>query len=151
MIRIEIDDREVRAALDHLARRAADLTPAMADIAQALESETERRFELEGPGWPDLAERTILERTRAGTWPGKKLQRSAGGLAASIESRHGRDWAEIGSNKVYAAIHQLGGRAGRRRAAIIPARPYLPLDGDRLTGSAEATVLEILQAHLDIG
>ena len=35
---------------------------------------------------------------------------------------------EVGSNVVYAAIHQLGGRAGRGRRAKIPARPYLGID-----------------------
>ena len=36
-----------------------------------------------------------------------------------------RDSAVIGSNLEYAAIHQLGGQAGRNKAVEIPARPYL--------------------------
>jgi len=36
MIRIDIDDREVRRALDDLARRLADMRPAMHAIGQAL-------------------------------------------------------------------------------------------------------------------
>ncbi|MFZ5537436.1 MAG: phage virion morphogenesis protein [Pseudomonadota bacterium] len=31
----------------------------------------------------------------------------------------------VGSNKRYAAIHQFGGQAGRKRRATLPARPYL--------------------------
>jgi phage virion morphogenesis protein len=31
----------------------------------------------------------------------------------------------VGTNRVYAAIHQLGGQAGRGRKVTIPARPYL--------------------------
>ena len=33
----------------------------------------------------------------------------------------------IGSNKVYAVIHQLGGPAGKNKKTTIPARPYLQL------------------------
>jgi phage gpG-like protein len=33
---------------------------------------------------------------------------------------------EIGSDVVYARIHQMGGRAGRGHQAVIPARPFLP-------------------------
>ncbi len=36
MIRIEIDDREVRQALENLQRRVSDLTPVMHDIGQVL-------------------------------------------------------------------------------------------------------------------
>src|SRR5690606_5982165 len=35
-IRIEVDDREVRQALENLQRRVSDLTPVMHDIGQAL-------------------------------------------------------------------------------------------------------------------
>ena len=37
------------------------------------------------------------------------------------------DSAVIGSNLEYAAIHQLGGQAGRNKSVEIPARPYLKL------------------------
>lgn len=36
MIRIEIDDRQVQSALGELARRGADLAPALADIGEYL-------------------------------------------------------------------------------------------------------------------
>ena len=36
MIKIEIDDREVRKALEDLSRRVSDMTPAMHRIGQAL-------------------------------------------------------------------------------------------------------------------
>lgn len=35
--------------------------------------------------------------------------------------------AVIGSNLEYAAIHQLGGQAGKNKSVEIPARPYLQL------------------------
>jgi phage virion morphogenesis protein len=146
---IVIDDRDVLDALARLRGQLDDMTPMMADIAMALESETEHRFEQEGPGWPRLSERTILDRIKAGKWPGKMLQRSAGGLAPSIESDHGPDYAQIGTANVYGAIHQFGGQAGRERKVTIPARPYLPIDAaGQLTSEARETILEILAEHL---
>ena len=35
------------------------------------------------------------------------------------------DSAVIGSNLEYAAIHQLGGQAGKNKSVVIPQRPYL--------------------------
>lgn len=37
---------------------------------------------------------------------------------------------EVGTNLVYAAIHQFGGQAGRGRRTTIPARPFLGLSRD---------------------
>ena len=36
----------------------------------------------------------------------------------------------IGSNLEYAAIHQLGGQAGKNKSVEIPVRPYLLLTND---------------------
>lgn len=148
MIKIDIDDREVRAALADLARKLSDLTPAMHNIAQALESETERRFDVEGPGWPGLSPTTIRQREKSGHWPGKMLQVS-GDLARSIESEAGPRHALVSVNKRYAAIHQFGGKAGRGRNVTIPARPFLPIDaGGALTEPARETIGEIIARYL---
>ena len=53
-----------------------------------------------------------------------------GKLAASINTYYDNDSAVIGSNLEYAAIHQLGGQAGRNKSVKIPARPYLFLTDD---------------------
>lgn len=47
-----------------------------------------------------------------------------GQLASSVNTYYDNDSAIIGSNLVYAAIHQLGGQAGRNKSAEIPARSY---------------------------
>lgn len=153
MIRIEIKDQEVLEALQRLQAAGADMTRAMADIAQALASESERQFRDEsGPGgpWPDLAASTKAARARRGKWPGKMLQVSAAGLAVSLQTGYDAQSAWIGSNKPYAAIQALGGQAGRGRRTTIPARMYLPVDpetGD-LSGAARQTVMEVLRGHL---
>ncbi len=68
--------------------------------------------------------------------PWKKSQRAAaqGGLTLtdsaqlrdSINRNLGADFVEVGTNKIYGPIHQLGGDAGRGHAVHLPARPYLP-------------------------
>ncbi|WP_028875179.1 phage virion morphogenesis protein [Tepidiphilus margaritifer] len=50
MIKIELDDREVRQALDRLARRVNNLTPALHDVGQALMEGSRARIG-EGRDW----------------------------------------------------------------------------------------------------
>ena len=64
-----------------------------------------------------------------GTYPGLILQ-VTGQLASSVNTYYDDDSAVIGSNLDYAAIHQLGGQAGKGLKAEIPARPYLQLTDD---------------------
>lgn len=153
MIDIEIKDQQVTDALNRLLQAGSDLSGPLADIAQLLESETERQFRAEaGPAgpWPDLAESTKAQRARQGKWPGLMLQLTASGLAPSVQSGYDSDSAWIGSNKPYAAIHQFGGQAGRGKNVTIPARPYLPItpEGELPTDVAD-DVLDILQRHLE--
>ena len=56
-----------------------------------------------------------------------------------ITIQYNNESAIIGSNKVYAAIHQLGGQAGKNKKVTIPARPYLKLTDDNLEEILEQT------------
>ena len=62
-INIEYDDRELVEALNRLARAGQDLTPAMREIAAALEDAAAEAFDSErapsGEPWADLSERFI--------------------------------------------------------------------------------------------
>ncbi|NTU42937.1 MAG: phage virion morphogenesis protein [Nitrospirales bacterium] len=128
MIKIVIDDKGVRGLISELQRKSRDLSPAMRQIAGIMMRAVEDNFEAEGrPKWPGLRPSTIKQRQREGKWPGKMLQKSAGGLASSISRRSDSSSATVGTNKVYAAIHQFGGKAGRGRKVTIPARPFLQL------------------------
>ena len=63
MITVEVKDQEVLAVLNHLASGMKDMSPAMAQIAQALASESELQFATQsGPlgAWPGLADSTRL-------------------------------------------------------------------------------------------
>lgn len=155
MITIEIDSRQLQTALAGLERAGRDLRPALNAIAAELLSQTEANFAPEGrPKWQPLAASTIAQRDKRGTWPGKILQVSSGGLAADISTEVGSTFVRVGSGKEYAAIHQLGGEAGRGRKVHIPARPFLPFTGDPGSGSgqlqpqATEAVLDIVLGHL---
>lgn len=103
---ITYDDHQLRAVLADLARAGNNLQPAMRKIAGALHKITEDNFAAQGrPRWKP-SERARL----AG---GVTLQQT-GRLAASISTSHGKDFAVIGSNAVYAAIHQFGGVIARQ-------------------------------------
>lgn len=94
-------------------------------IGSHLVASTLRRFEGErapdGRPWLKSA-RAIAEGNRTLTDTGR-LRRS---IAHAVGD--GGHAVEVGSNVVYAAIHQLGGRAGKERRTRIPARPYLGID-----------------------
>lgn len=49
----------------------------------------------------------------------------SGQLASSVSTAYDNNLAVIGSNLDYAAIHQLGGQAGKEKKTTISARPYL--------------------------
>ena len=53
-----------------------------------------------------------------------------GALRQSIDELSDNDTALVGTNMIYAAIHQFGGWAGRGNAVFIPARPFLQLTGE---------------------
>jgi len=156
-IEVKVNNRSVLDALNGLQARMNDLSPAMADVAAVLQSEATQLFRNQGSSelpWDGLSPKsTIPMRTAKGTWPGKVLQVSSGGLAASVQAAHGKSFARIGSNKPYAAMHFFGGTTASNSmipGKKIPARPFLPFKSDtqQLTKDAEASVLEVLQSHL---
>ena len=130
-IEIKLDNKEVESRLLDLAKRSENLRPLMKNIAGVFAYSTEENFQEEGrpDKWTDLAESTKKQRTKTGHYPGQILQVS-GQLASSISTYYDNDSAVIGSNLDYAAIHQLGGQAGKNQSVTIPARPYLQLTED---------------------
>jgi len=117
----------VQKKLEKMVELAVDRRKIMRIIAGLMKHAVEENFEKEGrPKWPPLSPVTIKARQMKGYWPGKILQQT-GGLASSISSYSDNDKAVVGTNVVYAAIHQFGGKAGKLRKVNIPARPYLQL------------------------
>lgn len=144
-IEIRIANEELQRVLNELVQKSSDLRPLMKNIAGILEDSVEENFEQEGKPdkWEELKPSTIKQRTQKGYYPGKILQ-MRGELAASITSKYDENSAIVGTNKVYAAIHQFGGEAGQNKEAEIPERPYLKL-GDSELNDIKNAVQKYLQ------
>lgn len=157
MIRIEIDDQAVRAALGELLRRVQDPAPALRDIGELLVASTQRRFATgrapDGTPWMPNSPVTVLrylsrfggsfrrgggltKRGQARAAAKKPLIGETRRLSSEIAYRLIPRGVEVGSSLAYAATQQFGARKGqfgrtRRGAPIpwgdIPARRYLPI------------------------
>lgn len=152
-IEVQLQSSQLDDALNSVAQAGLlhKLTP---KLAVELLSQTEANFRAEGrPKWPMLSKRTIAQREKTGSWPGKILQRS-GKLARDIVTDSGPDFAQVGvagSQHPYAAIQQFGGKAGRDKKVEIPARPYLPMDAEgNLQPQAEEGLLDVTYAWLNM-
>ncbi len=150
MFEISLDASKLERGLDQLLKNARHPRPMMRAIAAELLSITEDNFAHEswgGKKW-DLTKR------------GGKILQKSGQLAASIHTASGNNFARIGTNKPYAAIHQFGGTIkaknkpyllfkvgdGFRRVkqVNIPARPYLPMGKNgTLQSGAESRLLDV--------
>src|SRR5574344_2191175 len=143
-IEIRIDNKAVEEALLKVASKCEDMKPLMKNIAGIMADAVEENFEQEGrpDKWQELAESTIKHRKKTKHWPGRILQ-VEGQLATSMTTQYDNESAIIGSNLAYAAIHQLGGQAGKGKKVTIPARPYL-----NLTDSEYKEIIEETKKYL---
>lgn len=134
--KITIDDRAVREGLDRVLKSlplGGDATPAFRSIGRIVKSGTQLRFRTQQT--PDGVPWKPSQRA---TDEGGQTLRLTGRLRNSITYRADHASVEIGTNVVYAAIHQFGGVAGRKtfkgegppNRSRIPARPYLGASKD---------------------
>jgi phage virion morphogenesis protein len=113
-IRIELDSREVLAALADLEGRAGDMTDLMADLAGILEGASERAFQKEkdpatGAPWAELSETTKQRRAD----PLAKILQDSGSLVGSLDSEHDSNSATVGFAEKYASTHHFGAKKGQ--------------------------------------
>lgn len=162
-IRITIADNGTRAAFTELARRMQDTSPVMRTIGVGLVAEAQDRFtrgvDPGGAAWTPLNPDYALAKRGPGILRESGM---AGGLMGSLTFRAGRSSVEMGSNKIYAAIHQFGGtirpkaaghlvfRLGGNRtifasSVTLPPRPYLGI-GAR----DEEMIGDTIEAYLSV-
>lgn len=118
-------------------------------LGSLVESQTRRRLSEDqespdgvpwAPWTPDYA------KSRHG---GQSLLQGEGDLIDSITFDVQNDQVEVGSNLIYARIHQEGGEAGMAPGpAGIPARPYLGFSNDNLA-EIQAVADRWLDRHLE--
>lgn len=134
---MSLDDslKEFQQQLLKLGEQAKDLTPIAGAIRNILITSIDRNFSEGG--------RYGTENVFGGgstRWkPSGRAQRDSGQtlvdtgqLAASIQVSVVGNSVQIGTNKVYGAIHHYGGRAGRGGSVVIPARPFLVIQNEDL-------------------
>lgn len=158
MIKIEVDDKAVRQALDDLSRRLDDMTPAMHAIGQALAEGSRERI-LAGRDWTGAAFAPNSAATLAKKRGSKPLIDSKSLVRYRLHYEAGRDAVAVGSSAVQSAVLQFGAKRGQFGGARrklpwgdIPARRYLPVTEDgRLDEAARSLILETIRAHLADG
>jgi len=143
----ELDTASAVSGLRHLS--AWDIDRLAYNAGALLESSVKRRIDEEkaapdGGAWAEWSE--AYAATRSGR---HSLLVADNNLLGSVQNYSRGPEARVGSNLVYAAIHQFGGEAGRKSARVtIPARPYLGIsDRDRrdIAELVEGDLREVLQ------
>lgn len=111
---VEIDSSEFRAAVGRLMQATDDFSDLMAgNIADAIQTMVADAFQEQGRSgdpWPELSEKTLARRRK-----GKKASNSdrilqdTGRLKQSVSvGKAGPHSYEVGSNLIYARVHQFG-------------------------------------------
>lgn len=155
-IGVTINDEAVRRGLDRLPRDWR--RQAAAPIGMALVRGTQRRFE--SATAPDGSPWKPLNPAYAAGKRGPGILRESRMLFRSITYRASSEAVRVGTNRVYGAIHQLGGTitaksAGAlrfpmgggwvtRKSVTIPARPYLGVSRED-----EQAIGDVLEALFD--
>jgi phage gpG-like protein len=66
LIKIEIDDREVKKLLNNLSSKLKDMSPVMRRVAGIMHDAVEENFEKQGrPNWKPLSPKTIKQRQKS--------------------------------------------------------------------------------------
>ncbi|MCE8004231.1 phage virion morphogenesis protein [Billgrantia ethanolica] len=146
-LRHEIHDQVTTDVLRQIERNMGSTRPALLEIGEHLQGSVEERFRTEtdpqGRPWAPLS-----DFTKANKRGNQILTESGGaGLRGSIHYRVQDNALEQGTNKIYGAIHQLGGTIKAKgggalaigrpdgefalvKQVTIPAREYLGLSVD---------------------
>ncbi|MBD8554910.1 phage virion morphogenesis protein [Rhizobium sp. CFBP 8762] len=156
----EVLDGDVRRAFTKLQQAMDDTTPVMDAIGVGLAGSTHMRFVTQSG--PDGQAWQALNTDYAQTKRNSRILTESGRLRDSINRQAGNDYVRVGTNVVYAAIHQFGGtikpktgthlhfRIGGQsvmvKSVTLPARPFLGISTDDTTMIAE-TVYDFLERH----
>lgn len=122
-IQVVFDDSEVTSALNQLLITGRDMSPVFDEFADFALSELAEQFQnsTDPYGFPwEKSERAIRE-------AGQTLVDQTH-LRDSFSVQKIKNGVIIGSNMVYAAIHQFGGKTGRGHKTTLPSRAMLPVD-----------------------
>lgn len=126
MIEVKVDNAAVLAAMQRLARSAANPRPLLLALGEELTKSTKKRFETstapDGTKWAPNKPSTLKRKKGSQPLIGKTHL-----LAQQISYAAGLDSLMVGSSMKYAAMQQFGGKKSRfpNLWGDIPARPFL--------------------------
>lgn len=146
MITISHNIADVQKGLITLARKVGNIEPALKTIGETLVNSTRERWDQQidpaGNAWQPLKPST-LQRKAKKKKPLKILLQDDQ-LRFTINPQVSDSTLIVGSPQKYAAIHQLGGPAGRKSKQFqMPARPFLGI-----SKQDEADILDEIGLHL---
>jgi len=139
-IEVRIKDKELRAAFKRLQKSSGGSSAMMRAVGMGLVGNVQRRLGsgVLAAGWP------ALNPAYAAGKRNRNILVESGGLRGSLSEEAGKDYARVGTNKIYAAIHQfggvirpkgsghlafaLGGSFVKAKSVTIPARPFLTIE-----------------------
>jgi phage virion morphogenesis protein len=137
-LQIEVKDQGLTDLVNRITGHMSDMTPVFSEIGEVVAESVQRNFEEhrspEGKKWEELSPGYAV-------WKAKKGRNAADILIlnrilmGSIHPKAERDRVQVGTNVVYAAVHQFGiGRRSnlktKREMGAIPARPFLGVRDD---------------------
>jgi phage virion morphogenesis protein len=160
-IETKIEATAAAAAFERLARVVSDPEPVLRAIGvggvELVQTRFQKAEDPEGNPWRPLNTAYAAEKRGPGILRESGMR---GGLMASVTFKTTSDSVAWGSNKVHAAIHQLGStitpKKGDRlffriggalvaaKSVTIPARPYLGIGKDE-----EEMMLDVVEGALD--
>nr|WP_307726407.1 phage virion morphogenesis protein [Trichlorobacter sp.] len=146
MVTINHNLPDAQKRLEALARKAGTIQPALKTIGLALEANIRERWDKEidpaGNKWQALKASTL--KRKAKKKKPLKILLQDDQLRFNINSQVEGSNLIIGSPQKYAAVHQLGGPAGRKgRQFTMTARPFLGI-----SKQDEADILDEIEQHL---
>jgi phage virion morphogenesis protein len=142
-VAIKVLAADVLARLQGMEARGGNLSGVFRNFGEYMKGSIDKNFAAAGrpDKWQPLAAATLggflASRKSFRTKKGNVSKKGAAALSGrlpltdtarlrrSISYQAGSREISIGTNVIYAAIHQFGGKAGRGRKVTIPARPYL--------------------------
>ena len=144
-VTITVDDHDVLAKLQQLKNHCANLRPVFREIGEYLNLSTHERFnrqvDPDGNRWAETSDVTKARKTRNKD----KILIESGDLMSTLRYQVLDDALEFGTDRVYGAMMQFGGKKSQypNLWGDIPARPFLGLSIDD-----KAEILEILGDYL---
>ena len=110
-VEVTVDDHQLREAMTELLARGRDLGPAFKSIGEMMLRSTDQRFrdQVDPTGAPWLPISAAWKDEKQRRRHLQKILQMRGRLRGSIAYKASNDRVAVGSNVVYAAIHQLGG------------------------------------------